>query len=332
LSINPNQIDAANWLQTALQILGDFKGSLEILIDIAERDPLYRPAFANAMMTFNAFGRQDEAEALLQRIESFDSSNPDLYLARAINFMYSGRNGEGLQQMEMRREFAEMSGVAQIFMSVGLASTMQYERAIDEGSLFWRPIALYETGREDEAIALAYEQASSGYPENLFYLLNRSNRSDEVISFLEERWPTIATFASENGGDEFGYSIMAQVALAYSRAGNQERFDEAMLFIDRQSSRLDEQGVDNFLYSGNRAIQQALLGNVDAAIDNLQQAVNRGWTTAGVPEEVVPAFAVLSDDPRFDELKVAMLGNINRDRGIVGLPPVNADYEVEPYL
>lgn len=332
LSINPNQIDAANWLQTALQILGDFKGALEILIDIAERDPLYRPAFANAMMTFNAFGKQDEAEALLQRIESFDSSNPDLYLARAINYMYSGRNGEGLQQMEMRREFAEMSGVAQIFMSVGLASTMQYERAIDEGSLFWRPLALYETGREDEAIALAYEQASSGFPENLFHLLNRSNRSDEVVGFLEERWPTIATFASENGGDEFGYSIMAEVALAYSRAGNQERFDEAMLFIDRQSSRLDEQGVDNFLHSGNRAIQQALLGDVDAAIDYLQQAVRRGWTTAGVPDEVVPAFAVLSDDPRFDELRIAMLDNINRDRGIVGLPPVNANYEVEPYL
>ncbi|MDH3435095.1 MAG: adenylyl cyclase, partial [Gammaproteobacteria bacterium] len=65
LSINPNLIDAANWLQTALQLVGDFKGSLEILVDIAERDPLYRPAFANAMMTFNAFGKQDEAEALL---------------------------------------------------------------------------------------------------------------------------------------------------------------------------------------------------------------------------------------------------------------------------
>jgi len=332
LSINPNLIDAANWLQTALQLVGDFKGSLEILVDIAERDPLYRPAFANAMMTFNAFGAQDEAEALLRRIEAFDSSNPDLYLARAINYMYSGRNGEGLQQMEMRREFAEMSGVAKIFLSVGLASTMQYERAIEEGSLFWRPLALYETGREDEGIAMAYEQATSGYPENLFYLLNRSGRSGEVVGFLEERWPTIATFAAENGGDEFGYSIMAEVALAYSRTGNQERFNEAMLFINRQSSRLDEQGVDNFIYSGNRAIEYALLGDADSALTQLQQAVNRGWTTAGVPTDVIPAFAMLADDPRFKELAVAMLSNINRDREIVGLPPMNAQYEVEPYL
>ncbi|MDH3265750.1 MAG: hypothetical protein OEM25_02185 [Gammaproteobacteria bacterium] len=328
LSINPNLIDAANWLQTALQILGDFKGSLEILVDIAERDPLYRPAFANAMMTFNAFGAQDKAEALLQRIEAFDSSNPDLHLARAINYMYSGRNGEGLQQMEMRRELAEMSGVAKIFLSVGLASTMQYDRAIEEGSLFWRPVALYETGRPDEAIALAYEHASSGYPENLFHLLNRSSRSQEVVDFLEERWPTIATFAAENGADEFGYSIMAEVALAYSRAGNQERFDEAMSFIERQVSRLDEQGVDNFLYSGNRAIEHALLGDIDGAIDHLRQAVSRGWATAGVPIEVVPAFAVLADDPRFLELKAAMLDNMNRDREFVGLPPVNADYEI----
>jgi len=332
LSINPNLIDAANWLQTALQLVGDFKGSLEILVDIAERDPLYRPAFANAMMTFNAFGKQDEAEALLQRIEAFDSSNPDLFLARAINYMYSGRNGEGLQQMEMRREFAEMSGVAKLFLSAALTSTMQYERAIEEGSLYWRPLALYETGQEDEGIAMAYEQATSGYPENLFSLLNRSGRSGDIVGFLEERWPTIATFASENGGDEFGYSIMAEVALAYSRVGNQERFNEAMQFIDRQSSRLDEQGVDNFIYSGNRAIEYALLGDVDSAISQLQQAVSRGWTTAGVPTDVVPAFAMLADDPRFKELEVAMLSNINRDRAIVGLPPMNAKYEVEAYL
>jgi len=332
LSINPNLIDAGNWLQTALQIVGDFKGSLEILVDIAERDPLYRPAFANAMMTFNAFGKQDEAEALLQRIEAFDSSNPDLYLARAINYMYSGRHGEGLQQMELRREHAEMTGVARIFLSVGLARTMQFERAIEEGSLYWRPWALYETGRKDEGIALAYEQASSGYPENLFALLNRSGRSKEVVDFLEERWPTMANFAAENGADEFGYSIMSEVALAYSRTGNQARFDETMQFIERQSTHLDELGVDNFIYSGNRAIEYALLGDADSAIAHLERAVSRGWSTSGVPEEVVPVFAVLADDPRFQELEVAMLNNINRDREIVGLPPVNASYEVEASL
>jgi TolB-like protein len=329
LSINPNLIDAGNWLHIALKSVGDFKGSLEVLVDIAERDPLYRPAFTNAIMTFNAFGRLDAAEALLQRIEAFDSSNPDLYTARATNFLFSGHNGEGLQQMEISRELDAMSGVEKLILSIGLNNTMQFERTVEEGSLYWRPYALYEVGREDEAFELAYALASSGLPDSLFYLLNRAGRSKEVTDYFEERWPTLATFAEENVGDEYGYAIMSDVALAYSRTGNQDRFNEAMSFIDRHAARLDEQGVDNFFYSASRAADYALLGDVDTAIEYLERAANRGWTVAGVPDEIVPAFAVLADDPRYQELEMVMLNNMNRDREIVGLPPLNANYQVE---
>ena len=330
LSINPNLIDAGNWLQIALSTVGDFKGSLEVLVDIAERDPLYRPAFSNAIMNFNAFGKPDEAAALLQRIESFDSSNPDIYTARAINFLFSGRNGEGLQQIQMSRELDEMSGLEKIFLSIGLNNTMQFERIIEEGSLFWKPYALYEAGRQDEAFALAHAQASSGFPGNLFYLLNRSDRSKEVTDYLEERWPSLATFAEENVGDEYGYQIMADVALAYSRVGNQDRFNEAMLLIERHAARLDEQGIDNLFYSADRAVGYALRGDADKAIEYLEEAANRGWTTSGVPAEVVPALASLADDPRYQAIEVVMLNNMNRDREIVGLPPLNASYKVEP--
>jgi len=330
LSINPNLIDAGNWLQIALSTVGDFKGSLEVLVDIAERDPLYRPAFSNAIISFNDFGTPDEAEALLRRIEAFDPSNPDLYTARAINFLFSGRNGEGLQQIEMGRELDEMSGVEKFFLSIGLSNTMQFERVIEEGSPFWKPYALYETGRQDEAIELAHAQASSGFPGNLFYLLNRSDRSKEVTDYLEERWPTLTTFAAENVGNEYGYIIMADVALAYSRLGNQDRFNEAMLFIDRHAARLDEQGIDNLYYSANRAADYALHGDADMAVEYLQQAASRGWTTAGVPADVIPALAVLTDDPRYQEIEILMLNNMNRDREIVGLPPLNASYEVDP--
>ena len=327
LSINPNLIDAANWLQIALQSVGDFTGSLAVLKDIAERDPLYRPAFANAMTTFNAFGMQDEAQELLQRLESFDASNPDLYTARAVNFMYSGRNGEGLQQMEMGRELDEMTGVEESFLSVGLSNTMQFERLIEEGTPFWKPIALYETGQTDEAIELAHGQASSGYPGSLFYLLNRSDRSKELTDYLEERWPTLSEFAMENPGDEYGYPIMTDVALAYSRSGNQDRFDEAMRFIEQHATRLDDSGIDNIFLSIQRAMDFALLGDADAAISYLEDAANRGWSSQGVLSEVAPALAVLADDPRYQEVEVVLLNNMNRDREIVGLPPLNANYE-----
>ena len=330
LSINPNLIDASNWLFGALQGVGDFKGSLEVLVDAANRDPLYRPAFANAIMQFNAYGMPEEAEALLQRIEAFDASNPDLYSARAVNFIFSGRSGEGLQQMELGREKDEMSGVERFILSSGLMNTMQFERALEEGSNFVKPNVLYELGRTDEAIELAHTQASSGDLGNLFYLLNRSDRSVELTDYLEERWPTLSEFAMENRGDEYGYPTMTDVALAYSRTGNQDRFDEAMHFIEQHTARLDEHGIDNIFLSVNRAMDYALIEDSDAAIAYLQDAAGRGWTSQGVLGEVQPALAALADDPRYQEIEVALLDNMNRNREILGLPPLNADYEVDP--
>ena len=120
LEINPNSIDASNWLQIALRSKGDIRGALEIVEEMVERDPLYRPAFTNAVMMFNNFGRQDKANTLIERMEAFNPDNPDLLLARAVNYMYSGRNGEGLRLMEQRREFGNMSGVAKMFPDLRL--------------------------------------------------------------------------------------------------------------------------------------------------------------------------------------------------------------------
>ncbi len=164
LELNPNLIDASNWLQIAMQALGNFRGSMEILAELTERDPLYSPAFANAIQTFNSFSEKERAEDLIQRIEAFDPSNPDLLMARAINEMFSGNTGEGLKLMERYRERTEPSGIGQIFLSVGLIQTMQFERAVSEGSQFLRPEALYETGRKAEAYELAYQLARSGQP------------------------------------------------------------------------------------------------------------------------------------------------------------------------
>lgn len=327
LSINPNLIDASNWLSIALQVVHDYRGSLDILADIAERDPLYRPAFSNAITTFNNFGEGDKAQALLDRIAAFNSDNPDLLLARAINHYYSGRNGEGLKQMELRRAYGNMSGLAQIYMSVGLLATMQFERILDEGSPFFQPIALYDLGRAEEAFAMAYEQAKSGNPGNLFYLLTRAGRDQELVNFLEERWPTLAVFADENPGDEFGYAVMSSIAFAYQRLGNNERFEEAMQFVEEHARRLEEQGIDNSVYLAGRAIELTVRGEIDRAFEYLELAVSEGWTPAGVPEEVFPEFSILADDPRFEVVSAAMLATVNRDRAVVGLPALDVNYQ-----
>ena len=329
LSINPNLIDASNWLQIALRNDGNLLGSMEIIEEMVERDPLYRPAFSNAMQLFNNFGQQDKAEALLKRIEEFDPENPDLLLARATNLLYAGHYGEGLKIMEERRELGNMSGVAKVFLSIGLVGTGQFERATTEGSPYWQPDALYETGKIEEAFELAHNQSRGGDPDNLFYLLLRTNRDQELVDYLEERWPSLSTFASENPGGDNGWGVMETVAIAYSRTGNVARFDEAMQFVDRRLVRLGEQGISNFVFSINLATHAAMLGDIDTALDHLEAAVDSGWVAIGEPAEVEPALAVLVDDPRYAAIKTTVLANVNEDRELLGLALFDENYEVQ---
>ncbi|MDX2412254.1 MAG: hypothetical protein QNK16_08395, partial [Woeseiaceae bacterium] len=329
LAINPNLIDAGNWLQIALRNEGDMLGSMEIIEELVDRDPLYRPAFSNAMGMFNNFGRQDKAEALLKRIEAFDPDNPDLLLARATNLMYSGRYGEGLKVMEERRELGNMSGVAKVFLSIGLMGTGQFERATTEGSPYWQPDALYATGRIEDAFELAHDQARGGDPGTLFGLLLRENRDQELVDYLEERWPSLSAFVSENPGGDIGYGIMEAVAIAYSNTGNVARFDEAMQFVDRRLGSLAEQGVSNAFFSLNLATHAAMLGDTETAFDHLEAAVDGGWVAVGEPADVEPALRALVDDLRYAELEARMLASVNEDRQLLGLAPFDENYQVQ---
>lgn len=327
LSINPNLIDASNWLQITLRTSGQMRSSLEILREIAERDPLYRPAFSNAMQLFNAFGLDDEADKLLKRIEAFNPDNPDLYLARASHYMYAGEMGKGLQQIEEASKLGPMTGVEQVFLSIGLLETGQAERAINEGSIYFRPGALYSVGRKDEAIALAYEHARGGDPEALFFILVIENRDQELVDYLEERWPSLAAFATEYPGGDNDYDLMMTVALAYRRIGDETLADEALEFVDARMQRLASEGIDNRLFTRSKASYLAMRGDIDGALDHLEEAVAQGFSVAMVPELLYPEFAVLRGDPRFDEIKSKMLDNLNYNRRILDLPPFDENYQ-----
>jgi tetratricopeptide (TPR) repeat protein len=206
--------------------------------------------------------------------------------------------------------------------------TGQFERATTEGSPFFQPGALYSTGRVDEAFDLARAQAISGNPGNLFDLLVRAGRYQELVDYVEERWPSLSTFASEYPGGQNGYNFMADIALAYSHTDNMARFDEAMRFVDQRISSLAEQGISNFVFSGNRAVYYAQLGDIDAAFDHLQSAVEGGWVIVGDPVEVEPALAALENDPRFTEIEATMLARVNEYRGLLDLAPFDENYQV----
>ncbi|MSQ99540.1 MAG: hypothetical protein EXR85_09645 [Xanthomonadales bacterium] len=62
----------------------------------------------------------------------------------------------------------------------------------------------------------------------LFAFLNASDQSENLVKYFEERWTGMDDFQKTIPAPVFGYSEMADIAFAYRKAGNQDRFDEAM--------------------------------------------------------------------------------------------------------
>ncbi len=323
LSINPNLINASNWLQSTLVATGNPRGALQILEQMTQRDPLYRPGFGNAVNMFNTFGQQEKAKALIDQFSKYDPNAAHLLRAEAMNRFYSGESAEGLRLAEQAYRLAPTDAVAHIWFTVGLAQTLQLERIAEEGSDFFQVEALDLLGRREEAFELAFELSREGELWNLFALYNRADRSQELIDYLEERWPGLDAFAADYPHNEEGYSLMAEVALAYSRTGNTVRFDDALLLVENAMSNLSGQGIDNWVFMLENAKYLALAEEYAGAITQLEYAVDRGFQGYAPIAKFIPMFEPLSDDPRFVAAEAQMIEGINVERRALGLEPVD---------
>ncbi len=323
LSINPNLINASNWLQNVLAASGQPLAAMRILEDMGERDPLYRPAFGNAVGAFLAFGRDDEARALIDRFREYEPNDPHVFRAEALLDYMSGQSAHGLPLARRAYELAPTDINAQFALTIGLLQTHQPERIEEEGLDFFRVDALDALGRRDEAFELAYKLAREGFVGNLFGLLNRAERSQELVDYLEERWASLDDFAAEHPHGAYGYGEMMEIAFAYSRTGNSGRFEDAMLLVDNAMSELAAQGVDNMVNMVLNATYLALAGRDDEAISHLELAVDRGFRGNPALDWSQPIFASLADNPRFVAMRTRLADKVNEQRAILGLDPID---------
>lgn len=323
LSLNPNLINASNWLYTALVRSGDMASSLQLVEDMTERDPLYRPGFGNAVNTFLNFGMEEKAQVLIDRFRNFDPTDSQLLRTDAMKHLYRGDAAEGMQLAEQAYALAPTNAVYHFSFSIGLFATMQIGRLADEGLGGFQVFALRKSGRDDEAFELAHEWARKQFPGPLIGLLNRTGRSQDAVNYIEERWPSLDSFAADNPHEAFGYSIMNEVALAYRNIGDTERFDDALLRVEESNAYLTEQGIDNWGLMLEKARYLALAGENDKAISQLQAAFERGMFNDFPIVESLPAFAQLADDPRLVALESAMIEKTNAERALLGLDPLD---------
>ncbi len=323
LSINPNLIDASNWLQIALQDSGEPRAALQLLVEMTQRDPLYLPGFGNGVRTLDAFGQEDKAQALIDHFRDYDPNNLHLLHLDAEHQLFYGRAAEGFGLAERSLAGGPSDVGALVALSDALFQTLQIERVAAEGYGEFKVVALDLAGRRDEAFELAYELTEYGDMETLFWLFNRADRSQDLIDYIEERWYSLDLLASDYRYDMEGYSLMTNVALAYSNVGNTERFVEALSLVEDAMSYLSGEGIDNWKFMYNNAEYLALVGNFDEAVARLEQAVSRGMLMCVPITRFSTLLEPLRGNPRLAAAEAVMTENIIAEREALDLDAID---------
>ena len=323
LSINPNQLAASLWLSSALGDTGDTRGGLEVLEALMARDPLFRPAFSNAVFVFEQYGMSDKAAALIERVRQFDPNDPVLIQAEAVHLYFAGDMVEGLLKAERAVALAPNSTIALAFYAGGLRQTHQLAKLAQLPRISMAADALDALGRRDEALELAYSFAANGDLFPLFNLLNRAARHADVIAYIDERWPGLDAFEHEHDPGPVGYPVMLAIAHAYKMVGDERNAADATERYVRGIERVRDQGVDNRFIEFETAAYHALIGDHDAAMATLDSFADQGMFVLLPLSKSTPEFGQLANDPRFVSIESRILGVVNAQRAELGLGPVD---------
>ena len=116
---------------------------------------------------------------------------------------------------------------------------------------------------------------------------------------------------------------MMHIARAYSLAGNEARFNDAMARVRAAHDRALEQGVAEPGFLANEARYYVLSGNREQALQLLARAVDGGWFFGEPIVNFWPAMEVLAGDPEYELIQAKIFEHFNAERSELGLEPVS---------
>ena len=321
LAINPNLIDASNWLQVIYSETGESRKALEILNGMVARDPLYPPGFGNVITAYNTFGMQDKSWSLLEKISPFMPNDPQILQARANTWMTLGQASKALPLLERARSEQPSDAVIRNLWSVALLQTAQYDRLLAEDGAPWvKVIALDGLDRPEEAGQLAAERAAEGNVGILIWHFGRTAQHHKLIEFIESRWASLDAFEAEYPDSG---SALLTIAHAYSLLDRAAQYEDAMQRVRRAHERAFGQGIQDPGLLTEAARYHAMMGDSEQAIDFLEQADKLGLTLSEPLVDVWPELASLRGEPRFEACQRRIFEHLNAERVALSLEPLS---------
>jgi len=324
LAINPNMVDAANWLQAAYNADGRLEEAFSTLEDLVQRDPLYRPGLGNIIGWYVNLNRVEDAQALVERVRPSMPSDPFLFRMESQLLYANAKYAEGLTLAEKALALRPDNYPNQGLVGEGLLSTGQFERLAVEGHPWQRVAGLNALQRTEEAKLLAFEEANSGNDvSTLIGLLANGKQPAEAVAFIEERWADLDAierdFPALGSG---GPAMMLDIAYAYASTGNAARFEDAMRRSRQTLDIINDFGADNYYFSLLEAAYANLSGDPETAIKHLNRAYERGGLFAMPLSQIWATFKSLEGDPEYDAVQTRINERLNTERAELGLEPM----------
>jgi tetratricopeptide (TPR) repeat protein len=199
----------------------------------------------------------------------------------------------------------------------------RYDQVVDDQWSDYIVWALFNLGRNEEATMVAQQRAANGVVAPLFAFLNASDQSERLLQYFADRWSGIDAFEKEIPAPMFGYREMADIALAYRRSGNQQRFDQAMAVLGAANQRTLAQGMQGGDFLMVLAAYHQMAGETDQALQRLAQAIDGGVIVSAKISQEYPFFKDLDGNPQYEAIQQRMIEHLNRERAQMGLEPVS---------
>ena len=324
LAINPNLIDAANWLSNAKIGSNQPAAARRILENVMQRDPLYPPGLGNLVILHTQMGDVEKAVEVVEKARPFMPADETILQADAWIRRAQGQLAEGLRLADAAVQLRPNDRVTRIAMSFLLRETHQYERLAAEGYKGLKIQGLRHLDRSEEAMIMARSLASDGNVGWLFELLNSSGQSSELVRYLEETWSDLDDFQVDSPPSGYrGYDEMLDIALAYKRTGNQEKFDDAMARVRTAHDSLAEQGLSNTHFFTNEAKYYAMAQKAETALQFLAATVDSGNVFSTRIADDLPQLSELEGMPEYEAIQSRMIEHLNSERGKLGLEPAS---------
>lgn len=330
LALDPNDIEAMNWLANAFNREGNTKAALELYNRILEIEPLWWSAILNKMNLLKETGSTQALDRELLRLEKIGEERLTTVLKMTIaeeKGDLSSAAGIGLDY------YRRASPEDREFVGKFLVGPLYRLGLMDIGDqLFEPPNDYIPFIRTNDPRAI--DMIETQHPPEAFWRYGHLAIVGARVYLLNGEGPRLARlyravaktpeeFENAVGKDRFP-DIAPGAALALRSVGDEKEARRLLELAEQRAPSVKALPLDHQI---RLARIYAVQGRTDDAIGLLSSAVRQGWLPPYLPIHtdiaLDPPLNELRKDPRFEQIRQQILGHLKKERAELGPVTLN---------